>query len=316
MPSDPRLIKLNTIGGNNWRVAGDSIIWGIEVEETGLYQISLRVKQKIAAGMSVGRNIYIDGVIPFKELQNYAFRHSNNWRIQTLGTQEEPFYFYFEAGKTHTLSMEVSLGSYGPIISSIQQSISELNKLYREILIYTGPEPDQFRDYQLTERVNNLLGRLETSRKNLKDVREAIIDISGSRSDKTGILDSVLLQLDEFIEKPREIHKNLLNYNANISSLGTLIILLDAQPLEIDYFIIHQDGDKLPQSQDSLIQRLSYNFVAFVSTFFTDYSAVGKTSQSDAVEITGSSKQDVIEILQTMLKDATTREILEELGND
>jgi hypothetical protein len=37
--------------------------------------------------------------------------------------------------------------------------------------------------------------------------------------------------------------------------------------------------------------------------------------QSDAVEITGSSKQDVIEILQTMLKDATTREILEELGN-
>jgi hypothetical protein len=39
-------------------------------------------------------------------------------------------------------------------------------------------------------------------------------------------------------------------------------------------------------------------------------------SQSDAVEITGSSKQDVIEILQTMLKDATTREILEELGND
>lgn len=38
-------------------------------------------------------------------------------------------------------------------------------------------------------------------------------------------------------------------------------------------------------------------------------------SQSDAVEITGSSKQDVIEILQTMLKDATTREILEELGN-
>lgn len=309
MPSDPRLIKLNTIGGNNWRVAGDSITWGIEVEETGLYQISLRVKQKIAAGMSVGRNIYIDGVIPFKELQNYAFRHSNNWRIQTLGTQEEPFYFYFEAGKTHTLSMEVSLGSYGPIISSIQQSISELNKLYREILIYTGPEPDQFRDYQLTERVNNLLGRLETSRKNLKDVREAIIDISGSRSDKTGILDSVLLQLDEFIEKPREIHKNLLNYNANISSLGTLIILLDAQPLEIDYFIIHQDGDKLPQSQDSLIQRLSYNFVAFVSTFFTDYSAVGKTSQSDVdetIEVWLSVGKDQANILRKLIDESFT----------
>ena len=39
-------------------------------------------------------------------------------------------------------------------------------------------------------------------------------------------------------------------------------------------------------------------------------------SQSDAVEITGSSKEDVIEILKTMLEDATTKEILEELGND
>jgi hypothetical protein len=39
-------------------------------------------------------------------------------------------------------------------------------------------------------------------------------------------------------------------------------------------------------------------------------------SQSDAIEITGSSKEDVIEILKTMLEDATTKEILEELGND
>jgi hypothetical protein len=39
-------------------------------------------------------------------------------------------------------------------------------------------------------------------------------------------------------------------------------------------------------------------------------------AQTDAIEITGSSKEDVIEILKTMLEDATTKEILEELGND
>ena len=39
-------------------------------------------------------------------------------------------------------------------------------------------------------------------------------------------------------------------------------------------------------------------------------------AQTDAIEITGSSKQDIIDILNTMLKDANTREILEELGND
>jgi hypothetical protein len=39
-------------------------------------------------------------------------------------------------------------------------------------------------------------------------------------------------------------------------------------------------------------------------------------AQTNAIEITGSSKQDIIDILNTMLKDANTREILEELGND
>jgi hypothetical protein len=39
-------------------------------------------------------------------------------------------------------------------------------------------------------------------------------------------------------------------------------------------------------------------------------------AQTDAIEITGSSKQDIIDILNTMLKDANTREILEELDND
>lgn len=309
MPSDPRLIKLNTIGGNNWRVAGDSITWQFEVEETGLYQISMRVKQKLAAGMSVGRNIYINGEMPFEELRNYTFIHNNNWRIQTLGTQEEAFYFYFEAGKVHELTMEVSLGQYGPLVASVQYTIAELNKLYREILIYTGPEPDQFRDYQLTERVDNLLGRLEEARDNLTAVREALIDISGSKSEKTGILDTVLLQLNDFIRKPREIHRNLLTYNGNISSLGTLIILLDAQPLEIDYFLFHGSDETLPQSRAGLFERLTYNFIAFISTFTTDYSAVGKTVAGDAdetIEVWLSVGKDQANILRKLIDESFT----------
>ena len=46
--SHASLIKLNTIGGNNWRVSGDKIAWTIDVETSGLYAISLRVKQKIS----------------------------------------------------------------------------------------------------------------------------------------------------------------------------------------------------------------------------------------------------------------------------
>jgi ABC-type glycerol-3-phosphate transport system substrate-binding protein len=309
MPSDPRLIKLNTIGGNNWRVAGDRIAWTIEVEESGLYAISMRMKQKLAAGMSVGRKIYIDGEIPFKELENYSFIHSNDWRIQTLGTKEEAFLFYFEQGKKHELSMEVSLGLYGPLIAQIQHSINQLNQLYREILVYTGPQPDQFRDYQLTVRIPNLISRLESERDLLSEVRSRIIEISGSKSEKTGILDTVLLQLDDFIKKPREIHKNLTTYNGNISSLGTLIILLNSQPLEIDYFVIHEPGLILPPARAGMFGNFWYSFLAFIATFSTDYSQVGKTTQGDgnqSIEVWLSVGKDQANVLRRLIDESFT----------
>lgn len=307
-PTSPSKIKLNTIGGNNWGVTGDRIAWEFTVEEDGLYQISMRVKQKLASGMNVGRNIYIDGEIPFKELESYAFKHDNDWRIQTLGTKDEAYLFYFDAGVIHTLEMEVSLGQYGPLIAQIQSSIDKLNRLYREILVYTGPEPDQYRDYQLTERIPNLVERLQAEKDNLTEVRKAIIQISGSKSEKTGILDTILLQLEDFIKKPREIHKNLSNYNANVSSLGTLVILLNSHPLEVDYLVVHGKDAKLPRSKANVFEKTWFNLRAFVATFFTDYSSIGttQTESGDAIEVWLSIGKDQANVLRKLIDESFT----------
>ena len=308
-PSSPTLVRLNSIGGNNWRIAGDKITWEFTVEEDGLYNISMRVKQKLASGMHVSRNIYIDGEIPFAEMENYAFQYSNSWRIQTLGSSEETYLFYFEAGVTHTITLEVSLGSYGPLIAQIQESISNLNELYREILIYTGPQPDPYRDYQLEDRVDNLINRIQTERDNLQNVRNKIIELSGSKSDKTGILDTVILQLDDYLDKPSEIHQNLLSYNSNISSLGTLVILLSAQPLELDYFMVHDPNTELPQSKASSFASLIFSARSFFSTFVTDYSSLGETEESttdETVEVWLSVGRDQANVLRKMIDESFT----------
>jgi ABC-type glycerol-3-phosphate transport system substrate-binding protein len=307
-PTSPSKIKLNTIGGNNWGVTGDRISWQFTVEQDGLYAISLRVKQKLASGMNVGRNIYIDGEIPFKELESFAFKHDNGWRMQTLGTPDEAFLFYFEAGEVHTIEMEVSLGEYGPLIAQIQSSIDELNRLYREILVYTGPEPDQYRDYQLTKRIPNLVERLQTEKDNLTDVRQALIQLSGSKSEKTGILDTILIQLEDFIKKPREIHKNLSNYNANVSSLGTLVILLNSHPIEIDYFAIHGLDADLPRSKANFLEKTWFNLRSFISTFSTDYTSIGSTQeQSDeAIEVWLSIGKDQANVLRKLIDESFT----------
>jgi ABC-type glycerol-3-phosphate transport system substrate-binding protein len=310
MPSDPSLVKLNTIGGANWRVSGDKITWKFDVEETGLHAISMRIKQKLASGMNVSRNIYIDGELPFSEMENFQFAYSNQWRIQTLGTNDEPFLFYLEEG-THEITMEVSLGEYGPLIAQIQNSINELNKLYREILVYTGPEPDPYRDYELEKRVVNLVARLEEQRVNLSNIRQRIVEISGSKSEKTGILDTVILQLEDFVDKPREIHKNLSNYSANISSLGTLVILLSEQPLEIDYFMVHDPEVKLPQNKASWIRRMIFSTRAFFASFTTNYAAIGQTEAgnvNETIEVWLSVGKDQTNILRKLIDESFTPE--------
>jgi ABC-type glycerol-3-phosphate transport system substrate-binding protein len=308
MPSSPSLVRLNTIGGNNWRIAGDYIVWEFDVEETGYYEMSMRVKQRLATGMNVYRNIYIDEEIPFEEMENYGFANSSGWRIQTLGTEEEAYKFYLEEG-THTLKMEVSLGSYGPIIGQVQTTINKLNKLYREILIYTGPEPDQYRDYQLIDRIDNLLGRIETERDNLEGIRDQIVEISGSKSEKTGILDTVILQLDDFLKTPREIHTQLATYNSNISSLGTLVLLLSSQPLEIDYFMIHGEEAELPRANETILEGLWFSIRSFFSTFSTDYSNLGQTEDletNESIEVWLSIGRDQANVLRKMIDETFT----------
>lgn len=308
VPSDPTLIKLNTIGGNNWRVSGDFIVWDFEVEESGFYEISMRVKQRLATGMNVYRNIYIDDEIPFEELSNYAYEYDNAWRTQTLGTDTETYKFYLEEGE-HELKMEVSLGEYGPIIGQVQSVINNLNELYREIIIYTGPEPDTYRDYQLEDRIDNLIERIETERANLDEIRTALIEIAGSKSEKTGILDTVILQLDDFLETPREIHTQLSTFNSNISSLGTLILLLSSQPLEVDYIMFHSADAELPRTNANTFESLWYSVQAFVSTFTTDYSSIGQTSEAnteESVEVWLSIGRDQANVLRKLIDESFT----------
>lgn len=304
--SSPGKITLNTIGGDNWRINGNRIAWEFSVETSGLYEISMRVKQKLATGMTVARNIYIDNEIPFKEMENFEFKYSGDWRMQTLGNNKESYLFYLEAG-THTLMMETSLGHYGLLLSEINDAIVHLNGIYREIIVFTGAEPDEHRDYQLLDRMPDLVERLTKQRDKLVNIRQALIDLSGSKSEKTGILDTFILQLNDLIKKPSQTHKKLSAFESNVASLGTLMTLLDQQPLEIDYFQIHGSNERLQRSRSNIFESFWYGLRSFIASFTTNYAAVGKTTLGD-------DKTQTISVWITMGQDQTNilRKLIDE----
>lgn len=275
-PADPVKIKFNSIGGYKWTIPGDWIGWEFEVEEDGLYQISLRSKQNVNRGMFSTRKVYIDGEIPFAEAANSKFFYSSKWNIVTLGNETEPFLFYLTKGK-HFISMEATLGDYGYSISQVQEVINDLNRLYRGIIQKTTVNPDPSVDYFLTDHLPDMLPTFKRSAEILREVAQSITDISGEKNDQTAVLERMALQLEGFVKNHRTIQKRLRDFNNNISALGTWMLDVREQSLIIDWLCVHSADYSLPKANPNFFVSTWFGTRAFFKSFFFDYQSVGAT---------------------------------------
>ncbi len=286
-PTDPVKIILNSIGGTKWITPGDWITWRFDAPQDGLYQISLRAKQSTNRGLFSTRAVYIDGEIPFAEAQNAKFIYSSDFNMVTLGTEEKPFYFYLTEG-THDITFEATLGDYGAQIARVQAIIDNLNDMYRQIIAKTGISPDKYVDYGLTEKIPNLIPTFQNALDELEDVADTINSISGEKSSETASLQTIMVQLEKFIDKPRLIQRNLGTFSTNISSLGTWILTVSRQPLTIDYLIVHSDDYELPKANPNFFIGSWFNIQAFFKSFTFDYESVGTTAakeDADTIEV-------------------------------
>lgn len=272
---------LNAIGGDNWKVLGDWIEWEFTVPVSGYYNISMRAKQNTVRGMYSSRIVYVDGKVLFEELNDVQFAYNNKWTNVTLGNNEGDYLFYFEAGVTHSIRMEVTLGKYAPLIEEIQEIVDGLSAIYRQIISYTTVTPDAGRDYQLKERFPNLYGEFESYMNDLDRISNAISTISNTKSDKTGVIDSVVIQIRDFLkDNLRSVPTRLNTFSNNISALGSLLSTLRELPLMIDYINVHTPDVKLEKPNEGFFKGLWDGVVSFFVSFFIDYSAISETKAS------------------------------------
>ena len=85
MPYGASKIRVNAIGGLNWKLPGQWIEWEFEVEEDGLYQIALKRKQDQLRGVYATRSIMIDGKYPFQEMKRIRFNFNMEWQMRCAG---------------------------------------------------------------------------------------------------------------------------------------------------------------------------------------------------------------------------------------
>ncbi len=274
---------LNTIGGNKWTLPGSWITWEFEVEETGLYEISMRCKQNVSRGLFSTRKLYIDGKVPFSEAQNCKYVYQSDYSVVTLGANDDtPYLFYFEAGKKHTITLECTLGDYASLISDVQDVIDRLNSVYRGIIKRTGISPDPYINYFAKEEGQAFIKESQQTfrecTETLTRVSNEITAISGEKSSEASSLETMVVQLEQFIKSYRKIQKSLSDFSTNIASLGTWILNVSQQALTIDFIEVHTSDYTPKRANPNLFTKTWFTIKGFVGSFFTDYESVGLTS--------------------------------------
>jgi ABC-type glycerol-3-phosphate transport system substrate-binding protein len=280
-PYSSKMLKNNTIGGNNWRLVGQWIEWDFDVEETGLYNIALHAKQNFVKGIYTSRKITIDGKVPFSELSDYGFVYKSNWRMEKLlDSNGDQYQFYLEKGK-HTIRMEVVLGEFSTIVSDVQDIMMNLNSTYRKVIRITGVAPDEFRDYQIEKSIPGLADELKVQRDRLNKVISELKATAGAGSDKETVLVTMRDQLNILIKDVEKFTKLVGSYKINVTALGTWITQVIVQPLQLDTIYIYSPDKKMPKEKDSFWDKVVHEAKSLFNSFIIDYNKVGNVTEDN-----------------------------------
>ena len=299
---------LNYIGGDPWTHAGEWIQWDFEIPEDGYYNISIKARQMYQRGALSGRTVYIDGKVPFKDLEAVTFSYNTSWEMRTLSDAEgNPFRFYLTKG-VHTIRMEVTLGEMGPVLKRVEDSIFRLNQIYRKLLVLTGANPDRFRDYKLAQVYPEVIEAMDLESKRLYKIVDDIVATTGEKSDRAAAAQTLAVQLEQFMAMNERITESFTSFKDNITSLGTAMQNMSESKLDVDLIMITGENAKPGPVSENFLESAAHEIRSCASSFFVDYNSLGDKydDTDDVLEIWITTGRDQSTVLKTMVDDTFT----------
>lgn len=303
---------LNYVGGDTWRSSGQWIEWEFEVPEDGYYNIMIKGRQNYSRGSVSSRTVYIDGEIPFSEMKEISYAYSNDWECKNLADENGvPYNFYLTKG-THTIRLEATLGGVGPILEELEDSTYRVNQIYRKILVYTGANPDRYRDYYIEANYPEVMEAMELESKRLFKIVDDTVSYSGQKADNIAAAQTVAQQMERFCEKPNKITLEFTTFKDNITALGTASLNMSETKLDIDYLVVSGTGVTPKKDKANIFTKLWHETKSFFASFFVDYNSVGdvydESTDDEVVKVWILTGRDQGTILKSMVDDTFTPE--------
>ena len=299
-PNDAFNIRLNTIGQSNWANSGESISWNAPVTEPGLYKISFRARQSYNEGMNSYRTLTINGEIPFAEAEKISFPYDTDWYIKEFN-----YLIYLNPGDK--VALECTSGAMSDVLRRIQLCVREMNNLYRSIIIITGTSPDVYRDYFLESQIPGLSDKILNTAKTLKGISDDIKKIIGKSGSQASTIDRTIKIFNEIGNDTRTLTERFSSFKDNIESLGSLILTLQKQPLELDYILFSAEGYQLPKADASFFENAGFQFKKFLASFVNSYNT-NQEQDDKTLKVWVSTGRDQMQILNNMINDSFTEQ--------
>ena len=305
VPYDPAKIKLNTFGGANWKLPGETASWTVTVETAGFYKFAMRYRQNFYDGVAVHRRLFVNGEIPFAEANDLSFPYSTDWQTFVLQTANgDDAYIYLNAG-TNVIALEAVLGDSNTIAEQLEASVLEMNNIYRKVIMITGSSPDDYRDYNIDKQIPTLVDELKAARDNVDALSKTIAAKYGDESSLIAKVDNITRQLDLVIETPADMATSdrLSAFKSNISTIGSWISMFCEQPLELDRIELFGDNGEAPRATANFGESMKHTFDRFVASFTEDYSSMGSVEGegTEALKVWIQSGRDQANILKQLV---------------
>lgn len=304
-PNDPNLIRYNVLGGSSWSRAGQWVSYTVDVPADGLYALDIQYRQRTVSGVDVRRRIYIDGEVPFKELECVLFPASRNFKTFTPGENGEPYQIYLTKGP-HEIRFEVVLGSLQGIIADFQKVIDDLNVLSSKINVIVGEGVDLNRDYNFVESIPGIGDTL----KNAADRLEAIVASISEGNDESGSQSAQLREvarlLREMGERPNDMASQIDYFRSKLYEMAGILSTMKTQPIEMDYFDLRPVENEVAGTGTHWWETIAFRAKAFFGSFIRDYASMTTVDGKEALNVWISLGRDQAQIMNQLITDDFT----------
>lgn len=334
-PASTTHTVLNTIGGDKWQTSGQAIEYTFKVNKSGMYSIVTRFRQNLLDGVYTSRSLYLysDGLkdgdkgyydgIPFKEATELVFNYSTDWQSSplqymtksydddgNLSTEYHELEFYFEAGVTYTLKLEVTLGSMGEVVRQITESLEAINSDYLDILQLTGANPDKYRDYGFYRIMPDTIIDLKRQADILEGLANDMNATAGIKSTNSATLNKLVVLLRRMHSSEDEIARNLDQLKSYLGTLGTLLSDIKTQPLQLDFITVQSADEALPKAKPNFFQSFAHEMSSFFMSFIRNYNRMGATSEDvdtdETVEVWLATGRDQAQVVRNLINNDFT----------